>query len=485
MTRFHHTRVITLLAAIGAPALWAQAPSAGAPKAPAAVNMANRACSGVYSPQWDSCVGVVGYPNGNVYRGEFHQGKREGLGMIVIRARGISDENNIMASEPNSIYAGEFHDDRINGHGIWLTPRAAYAGSFVNNIAQPDVARRDCTGEPASWTHCVARVTFADGNVYSGEFMRGVREGLGLLEINDRGVSDASGVRAPQQAFYVGQFKNGRLNGQGMITGQDGAGFTGLLGTFTDNVLTAPSRPSSSEPAERPSGVAAALTSLMNDPAEQRRVAGAAALSKVLQQNPCASAQFTVQNTAIPYKPLAMDDAGRITAGAWKQVVAEQGCGTQRQLNVLVSVDAFGRLSMLPLLPGNTRADALLQNDAVRYAAVALRTVPGGIEPNCNVAYVADTQFVEEDKGGPQPGARSSPWREIWTLTSCTQQMIVPMHFIPDANGTTIVAGPKQDIKVLPLSQGQQVKQTPDRPAHSYLAAALLLSNPASPIRAF
>jgi hypothetical protein len=255
MLSYRHTQIATLLIAIGSPVILAQTvapPPTVDPKAPAASSVLDMGCRDAFSPRWDNCVGALTYPNGNIYRGEFHHGRREGLGMIVIRAKGMSDEHSILSDQP-ALYAGEFRDDRLNGHGIWIIPGAYYSGTFVNNIPQPDVARKDCSGEPAAWTHCVAKLSFPNGNLYNGEFMHGVREGLGLLAINERGASDATNVRAPQQAFYVGGFKDGRLNGRGMITMQDGEGF---IGTFTDNVPTSPSSPSTTRLPDRDRDVA-------------------------------------------------------------------------------------------------------------------------------------------------------------------------------------------------------------------------------------
>jgi len=451
MSPYRHTLLAALLIAVGSPVILAQAlapPPPVEPKAPAIPPVPSMGCKGVFSPQWDSCVGVLTYPNGNIYTGEFHHGQREGLGMIVIRARGTSDENQILSSEPNTIYAGEFRGDRLNGRGIWITQGAAYAGTFVNNIGRPDVAWKACSGEPSGWTHCIAKLSFPNGNSYTGEFMHGVREGLGLLQINERGASDANSIRAPKQAFYVGEFKNGRLNGRGMITIQDGEGY---IGTFTDNVLASPS--SSGQDRE----VAAAMARLVSDPVEQQHVISAAARSTVLERNPCPGAQFSVEKSITFYNLPTLDDMHRVTSGAWKQVVQEQGCESRRQLNVLVAVEAADKMAVIPMLPGSTRADPVLQKDAVRYAVQALASVPGGREANCDSGYVSDTEFLEEEKAEPLPGSKGRSWRESWTLISCTRKAIVPMRFIPDATGTTISAGPSTQIRVVPLAGGKQV----------------------------
>lgn len=192
---------------------------------------------------------------------------------------------------------------------------------------------------------------------------------------------------------------------------------------------------------------------LLSDPTEQQRVVGAAGRSTVVLQNPCPTAQFKIANKFVPIKPASFDSGGAIVGGAWKQIVQAEGCGRTRLLNVLVSVEGPNKLSTMPLLPGDTHADALLQKDAVKYAVVALATVHGGREANCQIGYVANTEYLEQEKE-ILPGAKEPAWRELWTLTSCTQKMLVPMHFIPDSTGTTISVGPGTEIKVVPLSEG-------------------------------
>jgi hypothetical protein len=195
----------------------------------------NTLCTQADFRQWDNCVGTHSYPNGNAYRGEFHHGLREGFGVIAINARGVSNENDILSNE-QSEYIGEFHGGRLNGHGVWFTASGAgYSGTFVNNIPQSVVSQRNCNGRPSSaWTNCVAEQRYPNGNIYRGEFVQGLRQGVGLLQINATGASDADNIRTPVPGIYVGEFMGGRLNGHGVIMMPD-AGFYGL---FTDNIFT-------------------------------------------------------------------------------------------------------------------------------------------------------------------------------------------------------------------------------------------------------
>jgi hypothetical protein len=97
-----------------------------------ASNMA-RVCRGQDVRYYDNCVGVVVYPNGNIYSGEFRNGKRDGWGMIRILAPGVPSDNYI-GSSVASTYVGQFADDRINGVGTWTTDTGnAVVGQYVNN----------------------------------------------------------------------------------------------------------------------------------------------------------------------------------------------------------------------------------------------------------------------------------------------------------------------------------------------------------------
>jgi hypothetical protein len=151
---------------------------------------------------------------------------------------GVSDHNNIRSNDGPAIYAGEFRGGLLNGHGVWFTNSGAgYSDTFIDNIAQSDVSHTNCSGAPSpSWSNCVARVSYENGNVYYGEYMFGRREGIGMLEIHETGISDETSIRTPAAGFYVGEFSGDQLNGQGMIF-MPGAGF---YGTFTNNILNAP-----------------------------------------------------------------------------------------------------------------------------------------------------------------------------------------------------------------------------------------------------
>jgi hypothetical protein len=197
----------------------------------------NMLCTAPDMRQWDNCVGTFTYPNGNIYRGEFHRGMRDGIGALVIKAQGVSDGNNILSKEP-SIYIGQFQGNRLNGHGVWITASgAAYAGTFVNNIPQSDVSQENCQGPPVDgWTHCVAAFRYGNGNVYRGEFVQGQRQGTGMIEIVATGSPDDHNIRTPEPGIYIGEFSGDRLNGRGVMLMPSAA----FLGLFRDNLFVPP-----------------------------------------------------------------------------------------------------------------------------------------------------------------------------------------------------------------------------------------------------
>lgn len=155
-------------------------------------------------------------------------------------------------------------------------------------------------------------------------------------------------------------------------------------------------------------------------------------------------------------KLMVFDTAGNPTTGAAKFPVVQEGCGEKRILNVWAWVQTSAgcqnlpsprpSLAIAPFLPGTTRADPQLQKDAVSYAWIAA----GGVDATCKSGHVAETEFLEQENVA-LPGAKGTPWRELWTLVWCVNRIQVPIRFIPDRTGTTISTGPNTAIKVLPL----------------------------------
>jgi hypothetical protein len=204
---------------------------------------------------------------------------------------------------------------------------------------------------------------------------------------------------------------------------------------------------SAADPDER-----TALQKLVNSPEIQQGVLNAAQRAPVVEQNPCPSARFTIEPRLTLLQPLALDDQGLITSGAWHQTVRGEGCGSTRSLNVLVSVEPPHHATMKPMLPGSTHTDPLLQKDGYEQAARVLPFAAAAKEArgHCQEhAYVADTEFLQEDKDTILPGAKGHPWSESWTFVLCSWKFLVPLRFTPDATGTGITI-PLPEIKLIP-----------------------------------
>ena len=160
----------------------------------------------------------------------------------------------------------------------------------------------------------------------------------------------------------------------------------------------------------------------------------------------CTAAHFRL-DPPLPISPLPRDPEGHLATAAWRQAVREQGCGKPRVFNTLTVLTDQART--VPLLPGNTHADELLQHEAVPVMLTAATTALGEIAPTCSKRFVLDTEFVGH---GAEPSsgkkAADDSWREVWTVVLCNQQARVRVTFSPDSTGTKVLPGPASTIKL-------------------------------------
>ena len=112
--------------------------------------------------------GTMYYPNGNVYEGEWHLGKRHGHGKFTW-------------ADSGSYYIGDFVDGEMHGKGEIIYAFSAQSPS----------------------------VQFVQSNRYLGEFEHSLRSGNGVFYY-------ANG------AVYKGEWKDNMKNGQGKFTSRDG-----------------------------------------------------------------------------------------------------------------------------------------------------------------------------------------------------------------------------------------------------------------------
>jgi hypothetical protein len=82
-------------------------------------------------------------------------------------------------------------------------------GSAISQSSLPP-----CTGDVSRWTNCLGAETYANGNKYVGEYKDGKANGQGTVTYLD-------GEK------YVGEWKDGKGNGQGTATFVDGEKYVG------------------------------------------------------------------------------------------------------------------------------------------------------------------------------------------------------------------------------------------------------------------
>jgi hypothetical protein len=126
--------------------------------------------------------------------------------------------------------------------------------------------------------------------------------------------------------------------------------------------------------------------------------------------------------------------------GLWKQSFPVGGCGNDTVLNFYFHATAAEKIDVVIAAPGDTHANLALQQDASRYAMI------GALDgrKDCSALNIKTTKFEayglkKPYTPDPGPGQPMRPWWESWTMVGCGHTYVVPLNFIPDANGTTIV----------------------------------------------
>ena len=153
--------------------------------------------------------GRITHANGDIYQGEWNNGKACGYGVYVDLV--------------GSIYRGEWDEDQFHGKGIemWNFGDIKYQGDFVH--AQK-------TGK--------GKFEF-EGNYYEGEFRNGLFEGLGKYyfaesgktyegEFHDNSIIGRGVMMWADGSKYEGEFVNGKMEGKGTKTWANGNRYEGM-----------------------------------------------------------------------------------------------------------------------------------------------------------------------------------------------------------------------------------------------------------------
>lgn len=148
--------------------------------------------------------GRVEYRNGEIYQGEFENGRRTGRGTLLQNA----DEGQVLFS--------------IGNQKFYSTGQVLYTGTWKNGLKHGT----DCT---ETWN--------AGHHTYTGDFVAGVRSGRGKYQHNgslyegefERGLYHGQGkyYDAETGKTYVGQFANNLPSGKGVMVWPDGSRYEG------------------------------------------------------------------------------------------------------------------------------------------------------------------------------------------------------------------------------------------------------------------
>ncbi len=159
--------------------------------------------------------GTITYTMGDIYKGSWMNGKREGYGrtdynndddLYYYEGNYQNDQRNghgIMVWKDGKRYEGDWKDGAIHGQGIWLmTGGYRYEGSFENN-------------EMSGWGVLV----WKDGRRYQGYFANSQINGKGKLYYAE---NDEHG-----RLYCDGLWKNGKGNGKSIVYYKDGSRIEG------------------------------------------------------------------------------------------------------------------------------------------------------------------------------------------------------------------------------------------------------------------
>lgn len=176
--------------------------------------------------------GLMTWPNGDRYDGEWKKGLMEGEGTYTYASAGYS-------------YTGQWKKGFIKGHGTFrfnngnvmegdwtsmgtgtgyllFADGTRYDGPFVNGAPQGEGVKVWSNGDRYEGTfvqgHLAGQgtITFKDGTTYTGSWLNDKRDGHGTCQF-------ANGGR------YEGSWRNDQFDGQGTYTSPDG---TTLQGRF-------------------------------------------------------------------------------------------------------------------------------------------------------------------------------------------------------------------------------------------------------------
>ncbi|MDR2781413.1 MAG: hypothetical protein LBB21_03070, partial [Holosporaceae bacterium] len=177
--------------------------------------------------------GVVVYPNGNYYAGNFDNNLRDGEGKFILRGKdnSIQREYNCLYRDGKIVngyteiydiggrisYEGEFKDGKKNGRGKFTYPDgSSYEGIFKDDekdgegifTSTRSNTEHRCTYKDGKIVNGYIKIDYENGSSYEGEFKDGRKNGKGKLTYQDG-------------SFYEGDFEKGVRKGKGLFVNKD------------------------------------------------------------------------------------------------------------------------------------------------------------------------------------------------------------------------------------------------------------------------
>ncbi|KAM3134379.1 hypothetical protein pb186bvf_013492 [Paramecium bursaria] len=175
-------------------------------------------------------LGAIKLKEGNFYKGEWFQGKPDGVGRYV-----FGDQ---------SSYQGAFREGLLHGYGEFITKdNHIFKGDWFRNTRKgfgtyfyPDGSKYEGSWEN-DYPHGKGEELYFDGSKYIGQYVKGKRQGFGRLEFSDGSVYEGgfeqdfmSGVgiyRWPDKRIYTGGWRRGKMHGRGKLEFPDGRIYEG------------------------------------------------------------------------------------------------------------------------------------------------------------------------------------------------------------------------------------------------------------------
>lgn len=172
--------------------------------------------------------------NGEKYDGEFKHGKKHG------RGRGKAANGDV--------YDGKYQCDYYHGRGVCVYANGdVYDGQWVRGKWHGDggLRRKDGSIYTGEWSsgfyHGFGKLQFGAGGKhgsYAGDFRFGLRHGKGVRVFGDgkryegdwkEDTMDGVGVLECDEFKYVGEFVNGKFDGHGVISWANGDSYEGVF----------------------------------------------------------------------------------------------------------------------------------------------------------------------------------------------------------------------------------------------------------------